>query len=226
MRYTALFFDLDNTLLNFSLSEYNAIRAVLKMHNIAPTDETAALYSAVNRKFWEAFERGDIKREEIFEGRFKELTKKLGVSADIEKMSSDYFDCLAAGHDVIPGAADILAWIKSLGIRIYATTNGVARTQHRRIKESGLEKFFNGVFISEEIGAQKPAPEYFEYVIAHIPPTDRKNILVIGDSQSSDILGGISCGLDTCWYNPQSADGKYAVNYEIKALSELKGILS
>lgn len=225
MKYGTLFFDLDNTLLDFNRSEYNAIRRVLEMNGLPATDETAALYSDINRKFWEAFERGEIPREAIFAGRFRELIDTLGLDTDAERLSEDYFEILAAGHDVIPGAYELLEWINGRGIKVYATTNGIAKTQHRRIKDSGLEKMFSGVFISEEIGAQKPAREYFEYVLAHIAPVRKENVLVIGDSQSSDILGGINCGLDTCWYNPQQINGKYKPTYEIKALGELKDIL-
>lgn len=225
MKYTTLFFDLDNTLLDFSKSEYNAIRNVMDMNGLSFTDSAAVLYSNINRSFWEAFERGEIPREAIFTGRFYKFIEELGAAADAEKMSSDYFDCLAAGHELICGAKEILQWIKECGIRVFVTTNGIARTQHRRICESGLSKLFDGVFISEEVGFQKPAPEYFEYVLSNIPPVSRREVLVIGDSQSSDILGGINSGLDTCWYNPKRIFGKYASDYVIYSLHELKNIL-
>lgn len=225
MKYDTLFFDLDNTLLDFSSSERTAIRRVLEMNGIAATDETAALYSDINRRYWEAFERGEIPREAIFTGRFEELVKRLGVSADPKKLSADYFVCLSEGHDVIAGAREILEWARAEGIRIYATTNGVAKTQYKRISDSGLERFFNGVFISEEIGAKKPEKRFFEYVMARVPNCNKNRVLVIGDSLSSDILGGINSGLSSCWYNPAGNTGNIKPTYEISSLDGLKDIL-
>ena len=169
MKYNTLFFDIDNTLLDFSSSERKAIRRVMDMNGIPATDENAALYSEINRKYWEAFERGEIEREAIFTGRFNELVKRLRVSSDPEKLSAEYFVCLSEGHDVIPGAEDILRWVRERGIRVYAATNGVAQTQYKRIGESGLEGYFSGIFISEEIGAKKPEKAFFDYVILSRP---------------------------------------------------------
>ena len=101
----------------------------------------------------------------------------------------------------------------------------MARTQFNRIKNSGLKQFFDDIFISEKAGHQKPEKEYFDYVISNIPEKNRENMLIIGDSQSSDILGGINSGIDTCWYNPNNENPKYKSNFEIKNLFQLKEIL-
>lgn len=225
MKYRAIFFDLDNTLLDFDRSEYNAIRRVLTMHGLPSDDAAAATYSAVNKSFWEAFERGEIPREAIFEGRFQKLLELLHVSGDSKKMSEDYFVCLSEGHDVIEDAPAVLRKIRELGIAVYATTNGICFTQRKRIRESGLEPLFNGVFISEEIGVQKPERAYFEYVLAHIPPEQRRAVLVVGDSQSSDMLGARNAHLDCCWYNPKHLPGAQPVTYEIDRLGALPEIL-
>lgn len=225
MKYNTLFFDIDNTLLDFSSSERKAIRRVMDMNGIPATDENAALYSEINRKYWEAFERGEIEREAIFTGRFNELVERLGTSADPEKLSADYFVCLSEGHDVIPGAEDILRWVRERGIRVYAATNGVAQTQYKRIGESGLEGYFSGIFISEEIGAKKPEKAFFDYIISRVPDCNKNRVLVIGDSPSSDILGGINAGLSTCLYNPNGVACNIKPTYEISRLDELKSIL-
>ena len=98
-------------------------------------------------------------------------------------------------------------------------------TQYKRIEKSGLEPYFEKVFVSEDAGHQKPEKEYFEYVLANIPEKDKAKILIVGDSQSSDILGGINIGIDTCWYNPERSEAKYISKYEISYLSQLKEIL-
>ena len=225
MKYTSLFFDLDNTLLDFNMAEQVAVRKVLRLHGLPFDDEAVAYYHAVNRNYWERFERGEIPKSDIFEGRFKTFMQKYGKQGDTAAISKEYCSYLAEGHYVIDGALEILGYLKEKGYKIYATTNGFPFTQCRRIKESGLEPYFDGVFISEEAKHQKPEREYFEYVISNIKEKEKKNILVIGDSQSSDILGGINAGLDTCWYNPEGLSAKYKSDYEISVLAELKKIL-
>ena len=225
MKYKALFFDLDNTLLDFGKAEYKAIRKALELHNLPSSDEIAHIYSKINKSFWERYERGEIKREEIFENRFIKLLEVIGGKTDISKLSKDYFSFLSTGHDTVDGAKEILEWCVENGYKLYATTNGISLTQFKRIEESGLNKYFNGVFVSEQVGAKKPESAYFEYVYSKIEAVDKKEILVIGDSPSSDILGGINFGVDTCWYNPECKNSIYTPTFEIKKLNELKSVL-
>ena len=131
-KYSVIFFDLDNTLFDFYASEKNAVCEVLSMHNLPYDENTVRLYSEINRSYWEAFERGDIKREEIFEGRFKTLLQKIGKDGNTAEISKDYFGSLSKGHDLMEGAEEILVWLKNNGFKVYATTNGVAFTQYRR----------------------------------------------------------------------------------------------
>lgn len=224
-KYTTLYFDLDNTILDFTATEYNAISKLLKLHNLPVSDEIIAKYSAINQSWWERFEKGEIKKEEIFAGRFKTFTEYYGFAADPEHMSLDYFELLAAGHDVIAGAEEVLRYVKEKGYTVCITTNGVSRTQYRRIDECGLKQYFDYVFVSEDAGHQKPEVEYFEYAMANSPEKDKSKILVIGDSQSSDILGGINFGVDTCWLNPKDKSGTHKSTYEIANIMQVCDIL-
>ena len=224
-KYTTLYFDLDNTLLDFTKSEHTAIKKLLSQYSLPSNNKIAKVYSDINRTFWEAFERGDIKKEEIYAGRFKKLLDVLKESRDTEAMARDYFGFLSCGYDLVDNAIDILSHLKQGGYKIYATTNGVAFTQYKRIKNSGLEPYFDAVFVSEEAGHQKPEKAYFDFVLANTEEKDKNNILIIGDSQSSDILGGINAGIDTCWYNPTGAEAKYSCTYKIGSLLDLKKIL-
>ncbi|MBO7520600.1 MAG: YjjG family noncanonical pyrimidine nucleotidase [Clostridia bacterium] len=225
MIYSTLYFDLDNTLLDFFAAERNAIRKLLVAFGIEPQEEYVALYSEINIKTWTKFERGEIKREEIFESRFVEFTDTIGVKADTARMSNDYFALLAEGHDCLPGAKEVLEYVKRKGYTVCVTTNGISKTQHKRIAESGLGAYFDFVFISEDTGHKKPEKEYFDYVKAHTPEKNPGKILIIGDSQSSDILGGINAGIDTCWLNPSGEPAAYPPTYEIRNISEIKRIL-
>ncbi len=224
-KYTTLYLDLDNTLLDFYAAERQAISSLLELHNIPFGEKEIKLYSGINQSYWEMFERGEIEKQEIFAGRFKTFLETVNRKGDPEKMAKDYFGLLSEGCQLMEGAKDILDYLKSKGYILCATTNGVASTQYKRIKNSGLHPYFDYVFVSETTGRQKPEKEYFDYVLEHSPEKDKEKILIIGDSMSSDILGGINSGLDTCWFNPDGTDAKYPVQYEINDLSELKNIL-
>lgn len=225
-KYTALLLDLDNTLLDFNKSEFCAIKKTLEEYSLPHDDKTAALYSAINKSFWERFERGEIAKSDIFTGRFNELFRVLGTVGDAESIAKSYCSRLSEGHDTVEGAIEILEYLRKREYKLYATTNGISTTQYRRIKDSGLQPFFDKVFVSEEAGHQKPEKEYFDFVIENIEEKDRSRMLVVGDSQSSDILGGINAGIDTCWFNPQGLAGKYIPTYQISRLDELKEILT
>ncbi len=225
MRYTTLFLDLDNTLLDFNMAEAVAIEKVLKKHNLPSDDNTIKTYSNINLEFWKRYERGEIPREAIFEGRFKKLLEVLGEERDTSAISKDYFQELSEGYFKIDGAIEILTYLKEKGYYLCATTNGISFTQKKRIKNSGLEPYFDEVFISEDTLYKKPQREYFEFVIKNIPEKNKRNILIIGDSQSSDILGGINSQIDTCWYNPDADKPDFKNRFEIRKLSELKNIL-
>ncbi len=225
MKYTSLFLDLDNTLLDFNMAEAVAVRKVLAQYGLPCDDEAVKVYSEINLGFWKRFEKGEIPKNAIFEGRFYSFLEHYGKKGDVPAISKDYCKNLSEGYFTVNGAIEILGYLKEKGYKLYATTNGFSFTQYNRIKHSGLEPYFDGVFISEDTGHQKPEKEYFDYVFEHISEKDKKRILVVGDSQSSDILGGINAGIDTCWFNPDKASPKYPSNYEISKLSELRTIL-
>ncbi len=225
MDYTTLFLDLDNTLLDFKKAEKMAIVEVLKAFNLPFDKKTAELYSHINLSFWKSFERGEIPKSAIFEGRFKTLLSILKAERDTKALSDSYVENLSNGYYKVDGADEVLSYLKEKGYRLYATTNGFAFTQYKRIENSGLKPYFDGIFVSEELNAQKPEREYFDACINGIEEKNRSKILIVGDSQSSDILGGINSGIDTCWFNIDNEKPKYSSKFEISSLTELKSIL-
>lgn len=224
-KYTTLYFDLDNTLLDFSAAEYSAIRKLFTLHNLPISDENIAKYSAINHTWWERFEKGEIKKSEIYSGRFREYLDYYKLNGNPEKMAEDYFDFLSLGFDLMEGADKALEYIKEKGYTVCVTTNGMSRTQYRRIENCNIKQFFDYIFVSEDAGHQKPEIEYFDYVMANTPEKDKSKILVIGDSMSSDILGGINFGVDTCWLNPKGLKGMYDCTYEIDNIMHICDIL-
>lgn len=224
-KYTTLFFDIDNTLLDFYASEKFAIKKLFKNHGLPYDDKTVSVYSKINEKYWKMFERGEKSKSEILVARFSETLSVLGEKRDAKVMSEEYFNLLSECHFKTLYAEDILKYLKGKGYLIYATTNGVSITQYKRINESGLKEYFDGIFVSETVGCQKPQKEYFDYVINNIPENDKSKILVIGDSMTSDIKGGKNAGLDTCWFDGYGEEKVLTPDYVVTDLKQLEEIL-
>ena len=147
MKYTTLFLDLDNTLLDFNMAEAEAIKKVLRDYSLPYDSQTIKTYSEINASFWKRFEKGEIPKDAIFEGRFKKLLEVLGEKRDEKAISKDYCQNLSEGYFTVNGAIEILEFLKNKGYFLCATTNGFSFTQFKRIKNSGLEPFFNKIFI-------------------------------------------------------------------------------
>ena len=182
-------------------------------------------YSSINQTWWNRFEKGEIEKSQIYSGRFKEYLDYYNLNGNPEKMAEDYFDLLSQGYFLMDGAVEELKYIKEKGYTVCITTNGMSRTQHNRISNCEIKQFFDYVFVSEDAGHQKPETEYFEYVMANTPEKDKSKILVIGDSMSSDILGGLNFGVDTCWLNTKNKTATYKPTYEIANIMHICGIL-
>ena len=218
MRYPIVLLDVDDTLLDFQAAEACAMRDTLTARNIPATDENVALYSRVNRSWWEKFERGECEKKELLWLRFEDFFSRLGVQADPHAAQHDYHENLGNYAFLIPGAEALCRELKARGHKLYVVTNGTAHIQHRRFGASGLEQYMDGIFISEEMGTQKPAPEFFEKVFTALEWPDKDKCIILGDSQSSDMLGGKNAGIATCWYNPKGETKKGDWDFEIQSL--------
>ncbi|MFR5601246.1 MAG: YjjG family noncanonical pyrimidine nucleotidase [Lachnospiraceae bacterium] len=225
-QYEVILMDVDGTLLDFNMAERMGIQEVMRAYGVKPTRELEEAYHQLNRKLWEAFERGDFPREHIMEVRFGQFFEKLGIQADGVEAEAVYRQQLNKSAVLIDGATECCSYLKDR-YRMYVVTNGVSATQYKRLDDSGLSWFFQDIFVSEDAGSQKPQKEFFDYCFARIPRADPSKILIIGDSLTSDIMGGNAAGIDTCWFNPGKAvnDKGVEVTYEIRQLKELEGFL-
>ena len=220
-------FDLDDTLFDFHKAEKIALTKTLVHFGINPTEETLALYSTINAAHWKRLELGEISREEVKVGRYRELFKTIGVECDPVKATAYYESMLAIGHYFMPGAPELLEELYRK-YRLYIVSNGTAKVQEGRIGSSGIAKYMDGIFISQILGANKPDKQFFDICFAEIPDFSLSETVIIGDSLSSDIKGGINAGITTVWFNPKGIenDNDIKPDYTIKELSEVPGLLS
>lgn len=202
MRYTTLLLDADNTVLDFFKCEKMALTSCLRSRGLPTDDETVRMYSRINDSQWKRLERKEITRREVLLGRFRIFFSRLGYDGDPERMQADYNAALAGESHLMEGALEVCRDL-SAEYDLYFITNGNSYNQHKRIDPSPVRPFLRDVFISEELGADKPSPEFFKKVEARILEQtghfEKKEILLVGDSLSSDIAGGNRFGVDTCY---------------------------
>ncbi len=225
MRYNTLLMDADNTLLDFSKSEHDAIAETFAHFGLPNDDATIAIYSAVNDAHWKMLERGEIEKKVLMWKRFEAFCERTGLTADPKALADDYLKTLSTKSYMIDGALEVCATLAEK-CRMYIITNGDKRVQQGRFTPSPLAQYFDAVYISEEVGFEKPDIRYFEAVMRDIPDFDPATTLVVGDSLTSDMGGGINAGLDTCWYNPKGKPlpASIPVTHVINDLAQLPGL--
>ena len=223
-----ILWDIDGTLLNFAEAEKAAIRTCFGMFGLGEcTDEMLADYSEINRNYWKRLERGEISKKEVLEGRFREFFAKynLDVSA-AEKFNTQYQVSLGDTVVFYPNGLEVVQALKGK-IPQYAVTNGTKIAQDKKLKNSDLIHILDGVFISEVVGVEKPGVGFFEKVFELIGEYDKSEVMIIGDSLTSDIQGGNNVDIVTCWFNPggKKEETDLRIDYEIRDLGEILKIV-
>jgi len=203
MRYKILLFDLDDTLLDFGANEADSLSRLFQRHGYTFSDELFQLYNSVNRRLWTDYENGNITLNDVLNTRFSKTLLCLGKVVDGTEWENQYRELLGNGYQLMEGAFELCQRL-SASHRLFVITNGVTNTQFKRLKRSGLYEYFEDVFCSQSIGAQKPSREFFDYVMYHIKDFNKTEALIIGDSLNTDIKGGLLAGINTCWINKKS----------------------
>ena len=221
-----LFLDLDDTILDFRKAERIAIAKTIREFGLEPTDEVLHRYHLINKWHWEQLELGKLTRAEVLENRFGVLFEEFGVRADQAACARAYEHNLSQGHYFLPGAEEAVDRL-SKKYRLFLASNGTASVQKGRMTSANLYRFFEEVFVSQEIGHNKPSLEYFEAAFSRIPGFDKSRCLMVGDSLTSDIRGGANAGIKTCWVNPEGLPGREDIrpDYEIQYLHQLEALL-
>ncbi len=226
-KYNTLLFDLDDTILDFKKGEKIALTALLEEMQAGNVNEVIEDYIVINKGLWRELEKGNVDREYVLNNRFSMLFKKYNRDLDGIEVENRFRYYLNMQHEFVEGAEELLEKLGGL-YKIYIVTNGVSHTQYKRIKDANLEGFFTEIFVSEDIGYQKPSKKYFEEVARKIEGFEPERTLIVGDSLTADIAGGMEFGIDPCWLNQNSAPNTTNISptYEIKKLSDLYDILN
>ena len=223
-----ILWDIDATLLDFLAAEKAAIRFCFSKYNLGEcTDEMLARYSVINKKYWEMLERGEMSKADILVNRFREFFASEGIETDCEKEFNDSYQ-VALG-DTICFRDNGYELVKKLQgrYRQFVVTNGTFVAQERKLRKSGIGELVEEAFISDLIGFEKPSIEFFDYVFEKIGEYDKNEVLIIGDSLTSDMQGGNNAGIVCCWYNPNHLENtkNVKIDYEIEDLWQLEEIL-
>ena len=224
MSYTWLLFDADDTLFDYPLAEGKSLRNTFEHFGQVFRSEYLRIYQVFNRQVWVEFERGEISAAGLRLKRLRLLFDEIDLPLDPVDFSQRYLENLAQVSDLFPVAAEVL---KALSGRyhIALVTNGLKEVQRPRLERSAIRPFIEKIFISEEIGVAKPAAGFFEAVFQEIGNPPKSEVLIIGDSLTSDIQGGIDYGIDTCWFNPGGKNTSLQVTYNIGKLGDLLELL-
>lgn len=227
MKYEIIIFDADETLFDFRKSESTAFENTMLEFDIAyDENHHLKIYQEINTAVWTEFEDGIITQDRLNSERFKRFSDKIETKFDEVKFADSYMKHLANASILYD---DSLPLVESLNknYRLAIVTNGLKDVQDGRVRKSIIANYFDNIVVSEEVKVAKPDPRIFEHAINNIRYTSKSKILMVGDSLTSDIQGGINFGIDTCWYNPEKLENKTGIKptYEISNLMELKEII-
>lgn len=223
-----ILWDIDGTLLNFEAAEKAAIRQCFASHGLGEcSDEMLKRYSVINRKYWEALERGELTKPEVLVGRFREFFEKEGLPADkAESVNAEYQVRLGDTVVFCDNGYELVQKLKGR-VKQVAVTNGTKVAQDKKLAKSRLFELLDDIFISDVLGVEKPSIAFFDVVFERLAGYQKEEMLIVGDSLTSDIRGGNNAGIATCWYNPKKLENTVGVqvDYEITNLWEIEQIL-
>ena len=226
MPYRYLLFDADDTLFDFRAAEKNAFTAVFRAFGYPNGEKEYHVYHEENKRCWQELEKGLCTRPQLLYNRFERTFRALGIEGDPAAVQKAYMEELAENGIVYPETRPLLDRLKPL-FKLVLITNGAVHIQNRRLEKSHMAHYFDGIYISEQMGCAKPDPAYFHQVLADLNVTDLRQVLVIGDSLTSDVQGAVNAGLDICWFNPHHKENTAGlpVSYEIDRIGQLLPIL-
>ena len=226
-KYKYLIFDLDDTVLDFKDTERQSLKSIFEKYQIPYDEEHINKYREINKRLWNELEKELTTKEKVLNGRFEEFLGLHGHEIDGSIVEDEYRQNLNKGHKTMPKAIETLKALREKGYKIYAGTNGLGETQRQRLTDSAMMELFDDIFISEEIGVEKPNVKFFDAIFTKYDFLNKEETLMIGDSLTSDIQGAINYGIDSVWCNIDSIEIDDKVfTYEIREIEKILEILN
>ena len=227
MAIDAILFDLDYTLFDSEASERDALTMTLRDNGISPTVEVITRYQSINKSLWKMLEREAIDLEYLRVNRFEQLLEALDESKDPQVLADCYTTNLGKCGKFYAEVKPLLERLQGV-VKLAIVTNGVSKTQRMRLEIHDYEQYFDAVVVSGEFGIPKPNPAIFNEALDLLGLSKDDNVIMVGDSLSSDMRGAMSLGLTACWFNPENdrASSNVNVDYKIQSLNELVEILN
>ena len=221
--YKSILFDLDMTLLDFNQGQFNALKKTFSRYGVNITEKDDEIYTGINQALWLRLERGEIDKSQLTLLRFPTFIEKMGLSLDGIKIDKEYKDNLCNEAILMSGAKQVCETL-SERYELFIISNGTDYIQRSRIEKSGLKEYFKDAVTSDEAGAPKPSTDFFDYFFRKEGVSPEKS-LIVGDSLTSDILGGVNYSVDTCLVSEKEPQGDIKPTYRIDCLSQLTDLL-
>ncbi len=219
--YRIFLLDIDNTLLDFDAAEEQSFKKMIQSYDLEYREEMLAQYKQMNRHLWDLLEQGKIGRDELLNTRFSQFFGLYDVEISGEEAEGRYRKYLGNSSQLMPNTKETLVRLKEMGKQLYSASNGVYSTQIQRLEQAGLLHLFDGMFISEKVGYEKPSLQFFQYCFKNIPNLEKGKTIMVGDSISSDIQGAVNAGIDSCLFCPSDPPLLSGATHTIQNLSEL-----
>lgn len=225
--YKLILVDADDTLFDFEKAEKAAFeRSFMEMEHNLDVEGMKQKYNIINKLLWNDVEKGLLSSKQVRVERFRRLFYDLDISFSADQFSDLFIKYLSEGIFLLDGVEELCRYLSSK-YTVVIVTNGIKEVQLSRLEHSSIKNYISDIIISEEVGVSKPDPRIFEFALKRLNHRDKSNVLMIGDSLSSDIQGGFNFGIDTCWFNPKNSENTTALKptYHIQRIDQLFKIL-
>lgn len=222
----AVLVDIDNTLLHFDKCAEKSMRLAFDEFKITPPNDFLSTFIQINDGLWKEIERGTLTKEGLHKIRFVKVLKAMGIDFDGLIFEERFRHYLKTSAEMVDGAERLMQYLKKKYF-VALASNGHAEQQKLRLKISGLDKYADAIFLSGDIGYEKPSVKFFDSALLQLPTKNKDEIIIIGDSLSADIKGGIDFKIKTCWFNLKNADKNKDIlpDYTVNSLAEIENIL-
>ena len=220
-----VFFDVDNTLIDFGESAKLAMPSLFKKMGYPYNEEVPKIYHRIGDPLWEAVERKEITGKYLRSVRWGLICKELGFECDSEKMEAEYAKQLSNFAVLIEGAEELLKYLKEKGYIIAIASNSYLEQQINRAKISGIDKYIDAYFASMDIGFEKPRIEFFNACFEGLGNPPKDEVIMIGDSLTADVGGGKEAGIKTIWFDKNRTYAENDSDYAVTSLTDIKNIL-